>query len=360
MSQGSGFDLVALGWTPARAEAFVPFSAQGLVPARIAAVHREAYRVFSAEGEAQAEVSGALRHAATSAADFPVTGDWVALRPPPTEGPALVRAVLPRTSRFSRKTAGAGTEEQIVAANIDAVFLVTGLDGDFNLRRIERSLVLAWESGASPVVVLSKADVCDDVAGRRAAVEAVAPGVPVLIVSARAAEGLDALAPYLVPARTVALLGSSGVGKSTLINHLLGSDRQATRDVRVHDSRGRHTTTHRELILLPCGALVVDTPGMRELQLWADDAGVVDAFEDVEALASACGFRDCRHEREPRCAVRRAVEEGRLEGGRLESFFKLGREVKHLELRRDQAAQAAEKKKLKAFWRAARDHTPRD
>jgi ribosome biogenesis GTPase len=358
-TSGSPFDLVALGWTQERAKEFAPFADSGLVPARVAAVHGEIYRVWAAAGEALAEPSGRLRHASTSPADFPSTGDWVVLRSPAGEGRGAIDAVLPRRGYFSRKVAGDKTEEQVLAANVDTVFLVAGLDGDFNPRRIERALVLAWESGASPVIVLSKADVCADVAAHRVDVEAVAPGVPVLALSALAGDGLEALAPYLVPGLTIALLGSSGVGKSTLINRLLGWERQATREVRSHDSRGRHTTTHRELIVLPGGALIIDTPGLRELQLWAEGGGLSGTFEGIEALAASCAFRDCRHESEPRCAVRQAVEEGELDAERLASYFKLRAEMHHLEVRQDQWAQLAQKRKWRAIHRAVRDFRPR-
>jgi len=277
------------------------------------------YRVWSPSGESLAEVSGRLRPAAVDHASLPATGDWVALRLPPGDGRAVVDAVLPRQSCFSRKTAGERTQEQVVAANVDTVFLLAGLDGDFKLRRLERTLVLAWDSGASPVIVLTKADLCPETALRRDEVEAIAPGVPVFAVSSLLGEGLDALAPFVAPGRTVALLGSSGVGKSTLLNRLLGWDRQATRAVRAHDSRGRHTTTFRELVRL----------------LWVDDAEMAlsGTFEDIDSLAARCAFRDCRHAQEPGCAVRQALDDGTLDAARFGSFLKLQKELRHLERR---------------------------
>jgi ribosome biogenesis GTPase len=360
--EAASFDLDALGWTSGRAAGFEPYRAQGLVPARVAAAHRDVYRVWSESGESLAEVSGRLRHAAVDHASLPATGDWVALRLPPGDGRAVVDAVLPRQSCFSRKTAGERTQEQVVAANVDTVFLLAGLDGDFKLRRLERTLVLAWDSGASPVIVLTKADLCPETALRRDEVEAIAPGVPVFAVSSLLGEGLDALAPFVAPGRTVALLGSSGVGKSTLLNRLLGWDRQATRAVRAHDSRGRHTTTFRELVRLPGGGLIIDTPGLRELQLWVDDAEMAlsGTFEDIDSLAARCAFRDCRHAQEPGCAVRQALDDGTLDAARFGSFLKLQKELRHLERRQDLFAQLAEKRRWRAIHRAARHRRPRE
>ena len=350
----TGPGLRDLGFDGAVAESFAPFAAQGLVPGRVVAGHTRLLRVHTEEGEGLAEVAGSLRHQARGPEDRPAVGDWVALRPRPGGHRAVVQAVLPRRTAFVRRAAGERTVAQVLAANVDTVFLMMGLDGDFNLRRIERALVLAWESGALPVVLLNKADVCDDVPGRRAEVEAVAPGVPVRVIAAKPGEGLEALAPWLLPGRTVALLGSSGVGKSTLVNRLLGRERQKTREVLPADQRGRHTTTRRELVLLPGGTLLLDTPGLRELQLWSDGTGLEAAFGDVHELSSACRFTDCRHGSEPGCAVRAAVVEGRLDPARLDSFLKLQAELRALEIREDPLKRREERGRWKAIYKSLR------
>ncbi len=244
--------------------------------------------------------------------------------------------------------------------NVDTVFLVVGLDADFNLRRLERTLVLAWESGAEPVVVLNKADLAASaLETRRAEVAGIAPGVPVIVLAAKHGEGLDALAPWLAAARTVALLGSSGVGKSTIVNRLLGREKQKTQDVREADQRGRHTTTHRELVALPGGALLVDTPGLREIQLWSEGAGLEAAFDDVLSLARACRFRDCAHQGEPGCAVRAAVADGRLEPARLQSYLKLQAELRSIDVREDPLRRREERGKWRAIHKSLRKNTKR-
>jgi ribosome biogenesis GTPase / thiamine phosphate phosphatase len=346
-------DLGPLGWTPERAEAFAPHAAAGLVPGRVSLEHTHIYRVLTVEGEVLARVAGRLRHRAAARADFPAVGDWVALERPAHEGDARIRAVLPRRSRFSRRAAGDPTEEQVVAANIDTVFLVAGLDGDFNPRRIERYLLVAWESGAAPVVVLNKADLVDDPERHADEVRALASGVPVLTVSCHVTDSLDVLRPHLGVGQTAALLGSSGVGKSTIVNRLIGFDLLRTRDVRVSDSRGRHTSTSRQMVLLPGGGVLIDTPGMRELQLWETGEGLAGTFSEIEALAETCRFRDCRHRQEPGCAVRAAVADGELRAARLESYYKLQDEQAHQALQADQRAQIEEKRRWKVLTKAA-------
>ncbi len=348
------FDLAALGWTDTLAAAFAPHASEGLVPARVALEHTHIYRVLSESGEWLARVSGRLRHHAATRVDFPAVGDWVAIEPPNDSGDARIRAVLPRFSRFSRRAAGNPTEEQIVAANIDVVFLVSGLDGDFNSRRIERYLVVAWDSGATPVIVLNKADLLDDLHAVVQDVQSVAAGVDVHAVSCRQPDSLDVLRRYLGAGRTGALLGSSGVGKSSIVNQLVGYDMLRTRDVRVSDSRGRHASTSRQLVMLPGGGVLIDTPGMRELQLWETGDAVGETFADIEDRASSCRFRDCQHRTEPGCAVRTAVAAGEIPAQRLESFHKLFDEQAYQARQQDERALIEEKRRGKIGAKALR------
>ncbi len=349
--------LESLGADGAVYGAFQSDASEGLVLGRIALAQRDQYRLFTETAEHWAEASGALWYRAADAADLPVVGDWVAARV--VGDLAIVERVLPRRTCFSRRAAGRREERQAIAANVDLVFLVCGLDGDFNLRRLERYLTLAAESGARPVVVLNKADLCADLAARRAAAEAVAGGAPVVTSCAHTADGLAALAPFLGPGRTVALLGSSGVGKSTLVNGLLGEARLRTREVRESDSRGRHTTTHRELVPLPVGGALIDTPGMRELQLWAGQDSVDRAFDEIAALAAACRFRDCTHTGESGCAVEAARAAGEISGDRWESYRKLRNEARRHEVMTDWLAALAQKRRWKAIHKAQRQHYKR-
>jgi len=351
--------LEALGWGPDLAEAFAPYDARGLTAGRVVARFQGLLRVHAAAGEQLATLAGRLRHEARDAGELPVTGDWVAVSLPRAGGNGQIQARLPRRTCFVRRAPGSRDELQALAANLDTVLLVGGLDGDYNPRRIERGLVLARDSGARPAVILNKADLCADPEGRRREIEALAAGAPVHVASAATGQGLAELRSYLATGRTVALLGSSGVGKSTLINRLLGREAQRTTEVRASDARGRHTTTHRELFLVPGGGLVMDTPGMRELQLWAEDEGLADTFEDVETVAARCRFSDCGHESEPGCAVQGAVAERRLDPARLASYHKLSRELQHLATRLDPGAQRAARRGLKPIHKALRNFNPR-
>lgn len=352
-------DLIELGWDEGWAAAFAAGAGESLIPARVTIEYNHIYRGVSPAGELGLQHAGRLRHRALARSQLAAVGDWVAVRPVPGEAAGTIEAVLPRRSRFSRKVAGELTEEQIVAANIDTVFLVMGLDGDYNPRRLERYLLVAHESGAAPVVLLNKADLATNLAGVLAEIPALARGAPVHVISARTGQGLGDVLRHLGPGRTGALLGSSGVGKSTLINALVGEARLATQDVRASDSRGRHTTRHRQLIVLPGRGLLIDTPGMREIQLWDVAADATrDAFDDILKLAEDCHFSDCRHKDEPRCAVQAAVADGRLAADRLASFLKLQDELTSLQSRRGARA-LIEKRRARTLGKALKAYQKR-
>ena len=352
-------NLDSLGWNDFFASSFAPYRLQGFTVGRVAIAYRNTYVLYSEAGELAAEITGKLWHHASEPQDFPAVGDWVVIRAIESEARATIHAILPRKTKFSRKTIGAKTEEQIIAANVDTVFLVSGLDGDFNLRRIERYLILAWESGASPVIVLNKADLCDNIEQCIAQVSSVALGVPIIVLSAANNRGLDALKPDLRSGKTVALLGSSGVGKSTITNQLLPEATQTVQPVRQSDDRGRHTTTHRELILLPTGGLIIDTPGMRELQIWAGDAGLQGTFADIETLVQQCRFRNCQHNNEPGCAVQQALAEGKLDDSRFLSYQKLQKELNYLARKQDRQEYLTEKERWKKIHKTMRNHHKR-
>ena len=330
--------LESLGWGEPFASALAPYAERGFVPARVGVEHRSQYLVLTGEHELEAKLSGKLRLHMEQTGDRPVVGDWVVIKAQGT-GNSTIHARLPRRSQISRKTAGRTSEEQVMAANIDTVFLASSVNDDLNPRRLERYLLLAWESGARPVIVITKADQTDKPMETATSVESVAVGVPVHVISSRTGFGVDELQPYLLPGQTVAVLGSSGVGKSTLINRLLGVERMRTAEVR-DDGRGRHTTTSRQLVRLPGGALIIDTPGLRELQLWEADTGLQEAFADIEQLSGECRFTDCKHESEPGCAVRAAVQSGALPAERLDSFLRLRKELAFIEEKHDARAKA--------------------
>ncbi|MEK3888574.1 ribosome small subunit-dependent GTPase A [Bacillus sp. FSL K6-3431] len=340
-------NLQTLGWDHFFENECKIYIKEGYTAGRVALEHKRMYRVLAEDGEVLAEVSGKLRFHAAGRGDYPAVGDWVLMTLRREEGKATIHKVLPRKSKFSRKVAGVTTEEQIVATNVDTVFIVAALNSDFNVRRIERYILTTWESGANPVIVLSKADLCDDVDKKVRETEAVAIGVPIHVVSAEQKVGLEALAIYMGEGRTVALLGSSGVGKSTLVNAFTGIETLKTSEIREDDDKGRHTTTHRELIVLDQGGILIDTPGMRELQLWEADTGLSQGFSDIEELASHCKFRDCQHHGEPGCSVGEAIDEGKLDSDRYESYLKLQKELAYLNRKEDKQLALADKEKWK-------------
>ena len=347
--------LKILGWTASLDRQFEPYRANRFIPARVAEEHKDRYVVICEQGELGAEISGRLRFTAESRLDFPAVGDWVAIQPN-GDSTAIIHALLKRSTLFVRKVAGETTEAQVLAANVDIALIVTDADRDFNPRRIERYLTLVYESGASPVIVLNKADLCDRVDQLVAELQQIAVGVPIYPLSAVTGEGVELLLPHVSDGRTSALIGSSGVGKSTLINCLLGQERLRTSEIREFDGRGRHTTTYRLLLLLPTGGIVIDTPGLREIQLWGDESSLAGSFEDIETVAGQCRFADCSHDSEPGCAVRQALESGILDADRWESYLKLQRELRHLERRQNLRAALDEKARWKKIHKMAREH----
>jgi ribosome biogenesis GTPase len=346
--------LERFGWDAAWDALFASHRAAGLEPARICLEHNHVYRVALAGGEALAEAAGRIKHHATGRPDLPAVGDWVAVWPDASGGRGSIRAVLPRRPWFSRKAAGRDTAEQVIAANIDLVLVVFGLDVAVNARAIERYLLVARQSRARPVVILNKADLVADPPAAVAEAIEVAGDVAVHAVSSHSGHGLAAIEAHLAPGVTLALIGPSGAGKSSIVNRLVGTDLLRTGEVREWDARGRHTSVHRQLVLREAGGLIIDTPGMRELQLWDTDAAVTDAFEDIAALADRCRFRDCRHDQEPDCAVRAAVDAGVLDAGRYGSYLKLQSEQAATAKRRDERSLIEEKRKGKVIHKALR------
>lgn len=347
--------LATLGWNDHFAQAFAPYAAEGGEPARVTLELKGYCEVTGETGARLGECSGKFIHAAKAPADYPAIGDWVAVTPQPGDPTRVaIQAVLPRRTKFSRRAAGAAVLEQVVAANVDTVFLVSSLDGNHHLHRLERYLAAAYASGATPVVLLNKADLADGTETIPREIAAIAPAVPVFVISARTRRGLKTLAPWLQPGATIALLGSSGVGKSTLINRLMGDPVQAVQEVREADNKGRHTTTQRELLITPDGVIIIDTPGMREIQPWEAGADVATAFNDVAAVAARCKFRDCTHTVEPGCAVQLALGDGSLELPRWQSYLRMLRATAHEVRRVDRPAAQQHKAQMKKLTKSLR------
>jgi ribosome biogenesis GTPase len=346
--------LDSLGWTADLAEAQLAHAANGHRPARVVAEDRGSYQVLGPAGEQRASVTGRFRHETSDPAAFPAVGDWVAVETSPA-GDTTIHAVMPRRSALIRQAAGRRTEAQVVGANLDIVFVVASLNGDLNLRRLERYIAVAWESNAEPIVLLSKADLADDTDSILAEVEGVAAGATVLIVSSFDGRGVDEVRALIGFGRTAAFVGSSGVGKSTLLNRLAGEERAAVNAIRAADARGRHTTTRRQIHLLPDGGLVLDTPGMRELALW-DGQGLEQSFADLDELAGGCRFSDCAHAAEPGCAVGAAIADGSLPADRLGAWRKLQKETRHHERQVDVLARNEERRKWKAISKSSGRH----
>jgi ribosome biogenesis GTPase len=347
--------LKLYGWNDFFEAYFNEYAGNGLSAARVAVENRNNYELYSELGELIAEKSGKFFYNAQSADELPAVGDWVVAMPIQKEAKAVISAVLPRKTKFSRKKAGAVTEEQIVAANIDNAFIVSSLNQELNFRRMERYLALAWDNDVKPVIVLSKADVCDDVYAKLVETQNNITGTDVHVVSAMKNAGIDELFKYFEGNKTIAVIGSSGVGKSTLINSLLHWKKMKVSEISLYKDKGRHTTTHRELTLVPGGGLIIDTPGMREIQLWEGGEGLSELFEDIERLALDCKFSDCRHESEPGCAVKEAIKNGTLDAKRFKSFRKLQNEINYFERKQNIKAQLEEKKKWKKLTSEGRE-----
>lgn len=346
-------DLIPYGWDASFQEAFIPYENEGYQPGRVIAEHRQFFIVQTPTGEQTAVISGGLRYKARSRADYPAVGDWVALK---ANQSLKIDAVLPRKSKISRKGSGEHTLEQIIGCNVDTLLILSSLNQDFNLRRLERYLVLAKNSGAEPVMVMNKSDLCNKPELILKQLETIAPEIPVLVISALESLGLEQVYPYLKPGKTLALIGSSGVGKSTLLNALAEYGLQKVQHIRQQDARGRHTTVHRQIFLLPNQkGLILDSPGLREIQLWEGGEGLDLAFSDIQTLITHCRFKDCRHHKEPNCAVREALNTGLLDKKRWRNYLKLSDEALYLQQRKAQRREIELKIKAKNKYKKARN-----
>lgn len=348
-------ELESLGWDPTWEEHLSGMAIEGAFPGRVSSLSGRRYALAGRDGEIDAILSGSFRYASEAAGDLPCVGDWVVVQKRSDVHPYEIVSILPRRNKLSRKVSGKTSVEQLIAANIDTVFIVTSADEDFNVKRLERYLALAYEIDALPVIILNKIDTCDDPDAYLSHDRLASLDVPILGISARDGHNIDALDTYLGIGRTIVLLGSSGVGKSTIINRLLGSERQAVGEIRSSDGKGRHITTSRELIVLPGGGIMIDNPGIREIQLWSSDHGLSRTFQDITDLSYDCRFRDCRHDVEPGCAVMFAVDSGALPRERLENYRKLMREQEYLELRRNTHERRKQDRKFGKLVRTADD-----
>jgi ribosome biogenesis GTPase / thiamine phosphate phosphatase len=351
--------LEDLGWNSFFQNQSIEHQHENLIPARVIFCSRGIYRLASENGELWAEIAGSLRHKSLSSEDLPVCGDWVLVDKSIEGDRAIIRFLLPRKTIFTRQQAGTSPGPQVVAANVDTICIVSGLDSDFNLRRVERYLAIAWESGARPLIVLNKADICDEIPARLAEVMSLAPGIPVLVASAESGTGMEELMHYAGRGRTLALLGSSGVGKSSIVNRLFGDAVQEIRETDLETGRGVHTTSARHLFMLPAGGLIMDTPGMRELQVWSVDSGLDSVFEDIKSLAEGCRYRNCSHQTEPGCRVRAAIARGEMDAGRFANYTKLSKEARYIELKKAHSASWVERERWKKVAKQARKRNPK-